>query len=57
MIYEPQTYTVADIQKILRISRTAAYTLVNNPPFDVIRIGQAIRIVRRSFDTWLTGIS
>lgn len=51
----PQIYTVKEIQAILNISRTAAYALVNDPPFPVIRIGTAIRVAKEVFDKWLTG--
>lgn len=51
----PQIYTVKEIQTILNISRTAAYALINDPPFPVIRIGKAIRVAKEVFDRWLLG--
>lgn len=50
---KPVTYTVKQVQLMLSISRTAAYTLMNDPPFPVIRIGKAIRIPKELFDKWL----
>lgn len=46
-------YTVAEVQKLLKISRTMAYELVNSGEFDVIRIGRAMRIPAKSFHEWL----
>lgn len=37
------------------ISRTSAYHLVNDPPFPVLRIGNALRIPKEAFDRWLMG--
>ncbi len=48
-----RTYRVQDIQKILDISRTAAYKLVKSGSFRVVHIGTAIRVPRDSFDSWL----
>lgn len=50
---QKQTYTVEDIQRILDIGRSAAYALVKNPPFKVLRIGTTIKISKPSFDAWL----
>ena len=50
---ERRTYTVADIAQILGIGRTSAYILVKEGHFKIVRIGNAIRISKRSFDTWL----
>lgn len=49
----PEVYTVADIQKILRISRVVAYKLVNEESFPAIRIKKSIRIPKDSFNEWL----
>ncbi len=50
---ESRTYTVEDIAKILNIGRTSAYTLVKEGHFRFVRIGNTIRISKKSFDTWL----
>lgn len=36
--------TVKDVQKILKLSKTQAYALVNCPDFPKIRFGKSIRI-------------
>ena len=50
---ECRTYTVNDIARILGGSRTQAYRLVQEGLFKSVRIGNAIRIPKRSFDKWL----
>lgn len=48
-----RTYKVEDIAKILNIGRTSAYNLVKEGHFKVVRIGNAIRVSKKSFDEWL----
>lgn len=48
-----RTYTVDEIQDILDISRTTAYSLVKRNLFHSVRIGGHIRISKNSFDAWL----
>ena len=48
-----RTYTVDDIAAILGIGRTSAYKLANSGLFKTIRIGNMIRISRKSFEAWL----
>ena len=50
---ERRTYTVEEIAQILGIGRTSAYLLVKEGHFKIVRIGNAIRISKRSFDEWL----
>ena len=50
---ERRTYTDDDIAQILGIGRTSAYILVKEGHFKIVRIGNAIRISKRSFDEWL----
>lgn len=50
---ESRTYTVEDIAKILNIGRTSAYSLVKEGHFRFVRIGNTIRISKKSFDAWL----
>lgn len=50
---ENRTYKVEDIAKMLNISRTSAYSLVNEGHFHSVRIGNSIRISKKSFDEWL----
>ena len=48
-----RTYTVDDIAAILGIGRTSAYKLAKSGAFKIIRIGNMIRISRKSFEDWL----
>lgn len=50
---QSRTYTVNDIAAILGIGRTSAYKLANSGLFKTIRIGNMIRISRKSFEDWL----
>lgn len=52
-IPEKRTYTVDEVAKLLAISKTSAYALVQEGYFKTVRIGNAIRISKRSFDSWL----
>lgn len=49
---ESRAYTVEEIAAILNIGRTTAYLLIKEGHFKVIRIGNAIRIPKKSFDEW-----
>lgn len=49
---ERRTYTVDDIAQILGIG----YILVKEGHFKIVRIGNAIRISKRSFDEWLDSL-
>ena len=53
---ECRTYTVNEIARILGVSRTQAYRLVQEDLFKSVRIGNAIRISKRSFDQWLESL-
>ena len=46
-------FTVNDISSILGIGRATAYKLANSGAFKTIRIGNMIRISRKSFEDWL----
>ena len=50
---EQRTYTVEDIAVMLNIGRTSAYNLVKEGHFKTVRVGNAIRISKKSFDEWL----
>ena len=50
---QSRTYTVNDIATILGIDRATAYKLANSGLFKTIRIGNMIRISRKSFEDWL----
>lgn len=49
---ESRTYTVEEIAAILDIGRTAAYKFVKEADFRIIRIGNSIRIPKKSFEAW-----
>ena len=53
---ECRTYTVNDIAQILGVSQARAYRLVQEGLFKSVRIGNAIRISKRSFDLWLESL-
>ena len=53
---ERRPYAVDDIAQILGIGRTSAYILVKEGHFKIVRIGNAIRISKRSFDEWLDSL-
>lgn len=50
---QSRTHTVNDIAAILGIGRASAYKLANSGSFKTIRIGNMIRISRKSFEDWL----
>ena len=49
---EPGVYRIEDIMQILDISRATAYKFVHEHHFRYIKIGNALRIVKSSFDEW-----
>ena len=53
---ECRTYTVNEIARILGVSQARAYRLVQEGLFKSVRIGNAIRISKRSFDHWLEAL-
>ena len=46
-------FTVNDISSILGIGRASAYKLANSGLLKTIRIGNIVRISRKSFEDWL----
>ncbi len=53
-------YIPPDIARILKISRTTAYSFVGEAykkqePFQVRKIGKSLRVPKASFDRWLEG--
>ena len=50
---DKRVYTVDEIQDILGIGRTSAYSLVKQRVFYSVRVGGSIRISKKSFDAWL----
>ena len=50
---ELRAYTVDDIAAMLQIGRTAAYSLAKSGKLKMVRIGNSIRVSKKSFDAWL----
>lgn len=50
---EKRTYKVEDIAAILNIGRTSAYNLIKEGHFKTVRVGNTIRVSKKSFDKWL----
>ena len=57
LLPDKRTYTVEEVAHILGIGRTSAYILVKEGHFKIVRIGNAIRISKRSFDEWLDSLN
>ena len=53
---EPRTYTVEQIADMLNIGRTIAYQIVKQEEFRIVRIGNVIRVAKKSFDEWLESL-
>ena len=43
-------------KSLLNIGRTTAYQLVKQEEFRIVRIGNAIRVSKKSFDEWLESL-
>lgn len=50
---EKRTYSIEEIQQILDISRSPAYSLIKRKLFKSVKVGKQIRISKKSFDEWL----
>ena len=48
-----RTYTVNEIQDILEVSRPTAYSIISSGVFKSVRVGNRIRVSKKSFDEWL----
>lgn len=53
VVPQKRTYKVEEIAAMLSIGRSSAYNLVKEGHFNTVRIGNDIRISKRSFDEWL----
>ncbi len=45
--------TVSEMAKILKISRSKAYSLIKQVDFPIIRIGKCVRISKNAMLQWL----
>ena len=57
---DSMVYDLADIQRMLKIGRTASYDFIakvykEGSPFPVLRVGSMYRIPKEKFDMWLSG--
>ena len=52
-VSQKRTYKVDEIAAMLNIGRSSAYNLVKEGHFNTVRIGNTIRVSKRSFDEWL----
>ena len=50
---QSRTYTDNDIATILGVGHAKDYKLTNSGAFQTIRIGNMIRISRKSFEDWM----
>lgn len=48
-----RTYTVREVADLLGVSNKVAYALVKSGQFSYVRVGNAIRVSKSSFDRWL----
>ena len=53
---EKWTYTVQEVATILGIGRTATYKLIKEERFRYVRIGNSIRVLKKSFDAWMESL-
>lgn len=51
----PDVLSVKDIQGILGIGTSKAYTLAKSDAFHTVRVGPLIKIPKQSFLKWLNG--
>lgn len=49
----PLVLDVADIQRVMGISRASAYELVHSPGFPSFRSGRLIKVSKRAFFAWM----
>ena len=49
----PLVLDVADIQRIMGISRVSAYELVHTPGFPAFRSGRLIKVSKQAFFDWM----
>lgn len=50
---DKRIYTVEEIQEILGVCKSSAYSLVKKGEFSCVKIGSTYRISKNSFDEWL----
>ena len=50
----PETLTVQEVQKILKLGRSGVYNLIHSHAFPVLRIGNLLRIPKKPFYEWFS---
>ena len=53
---EKRSYSLKEIREILGISRGTVYVLLRRNLFHYVRIGNRIRVSKKSFDEWFEGV-
>ena len=56
-VSEKRSYTLREVQDILGISRGTVYVLLRRNLFHYVKIGNRVRVSRKSFDEWLDGMA
>lgn len=51
----PETMEPKHVQAILGISRRYTYEMLEKPPFHTLRVGNKIKIPKRTFLSWFLG--
>ena len=51
--HDKRIYTIDEVQDILSISKTTAYSLIKQNLFRCVKVGGHYRISKKSFDNWL----
>lgn len=46
-------YTIAEIQKLLKIGKNQAYNLCKRDDFPAVRVGLVWRVPKREFEKWV----
>jgi excisionase family DNA binding protein len=49
---EKRVYTIEEIMQILGVSRGTAYEYAHSGYFQIVKVGNQIRIKKNSFDNW-----
>lgn len=49
------SYSIEEVQAILRVSRQVIYRLIKEEKFKAIKVENKYRIIKASFDEWLDG--
>jgi excisionase family DNA binding protein len=50
-----KTYSVTEVAAMLGIGKNKAYELCNSEQFRIIKVGRSLKVVKQSFDRWLSG--